>query len=418
MISATDGKRALSSLLVLALSTQPFSLAAAQVTGASRTPSGLQQQVEELRRTQELLMEMLTSMRLSMQAAPPSERDRQKVEKAAKDALNGLGEALGGLPRTDELVSAQRALETLRNCESEAASTLRGQTPATLDCDRGKAQESLEAVRRAISKSYEDCVSAIKTGQAGVEEVRTINVMSEGDRSRVAGLAKGLPKEITECIDSARRAGEQFDSAMNSMALMMNMAASMCAASGGNPYVCGTLFVLAMLSSLFQKGGGDGDGKGDGKGPSEGRSTAVAQGGNERPNQGVTQATARSELRGAGGDLVCSRQGETYVCRTSANPNYLQFPVTVTTQRQGWASLRYDPQTLEVKEGQVKDFTSASVFDGFQTISNCHKSLKRNGKQIDGSMIVIDKAKVSYLFAWQGAWRAVMEAGTCPSKSN
>lgn len=418
-MSATHGTRALSSLLVVALSIQPLSMASAQVTGAPRSPSGLQQQVEELRRTQELLMEMLTSMRLSMQSPPPTERDRQKVEKAATDALNGLGDALGGLPKTDELQSAQRALETLRKCESEAASTLRGQAPLTLECDRGKAQESLEAVRKAINKSYEDCVSAIKTGQAGLEEIKTINVMSEGDRSKIAGLAKGFPKEVTECIDSARRAGEQFDSAMNSMAIMMNMAASMCAASGGNPYVCGTLFVLAMLSSLFQKGGGDGDGKGDGKGRSEGSgTTVVAQGGPERPNQGGTQAPARSELKGAGGDLVCNRQGETYVCRTSANPNYLQFPVSVATQRQGWTALQYDAQTLEVKEGQVREFASASVFDSIQSISNCQKSLKRNGKEIDGSMIVTDKAKVSYLFAWQGAWRAVMEARTCPIRSN
>ena len=417
MISAPRGKRALSSLLVVALSAQPFSMASAQVTSTSRAPSGLQQQVEELRRTQELLMEMLTSMRLSMQAVPPTERDRQKVEKAATDSLSGLGDALGSLPKTDELQSAQRALETLRKCENEAASTLRGQPPPTLECDRGKAQESLEAVRKAINKSYEDCVSAIKDGQAGLDEIKTITVMSEGDRSKIAGLAKSLPKDAAECIDAARRAGEQFDSAMNSMAIMMNMAASMCAASGGNPYVCGTLFVLAMLSSLFQKGGGDGDGKGDGKGRSEGSATTVAQGGRQSPNQAGTQAPARSELKGAGGDLVCNRQGEAYVCRTSANPNYLQFPVSVATQRQGWTGLQFDPQTLEVKEGQVREFPPTSVFDSIQSISNCQKSLKRNGREIDGSMIVTDRAKVSYLFAWQGEWRAVMEARTCPSRS-
>jgi hypothetical protein len=48
------------------------------------------------------------------------------------------------------------------------------------------------------------------------------------------------------------------------------MAANVCFASAGNPYVCGGMLAIAILMEIFDGSGGGGNGKGKGEGPKEG----------------------------------------------------------------------------------------------------------------------------------------------------
>ncbi|MGH1355271.1 MAG: hypothetical protein ACRBBS_09350 [Thalassovita sp.] len=143
--------------------------------------------------------------------------------------------------------------------------------------------KELDEVKRQTQEAWAQCRDAV---------LSTGKVSSSSLPSDIFGVARGenesnetltenlkvLKDQLADAGDEVKDCADQlsnlYDQALNqenaaaAMAVMMNFAATVCASSGGNPYVCGAAFLVAILASLFSDGGGDGDG--DGKSDGDG----------------------------------------------------------------------------------------------------------------------------------------------------
>ncbi len=141
----------------------------------------------------------------------------------------------------------------------------------------------LDLIKNQTQQAWAQCRDAVlQTGKVSGNSLPTdIFGVARGDLAQNETLVNNLSAlkdqlgdagaEVTEC---AGQLSDIYDQAVNqensaaAMAMMMNMAGTICASSGGNPYVCGAAFLVAILANLFSDGGGDGDG--DGKSDGDG----------------------------------------------------------------------------------------------------------------------------------------------------
>jgi hypothetical protein len=118
------------------------------------------------------------------------------------------------------------------------------------------------------------------------------------------------------------------ESAAAAIGMTLAFAGQVCLSSGGNPYVCGGILVLALLMNLFGDKGGGGGAKGDGTGPGEvpgsnisGKNVKLgpAPGPGGR-TQSVATATAGPWGKTADGNTGCDQNGSALVCWSLADP--------------------------------------------------------------------------------------------------
>lgn len=293
--------------------------------------------VEAQRRTGLGAEQAKTELPATMDTANSAVGSLQKVQTESGD--EALGRTADGQPLLPQMIECATKL---RDSSQAVAANLTpdGIAGMLAQCDSAKVKALLEDLNRnreATIKAYQSCRDALIRGRAIFAENLPEDPTSipEADLKTVQEtLAKlqGLTDQTAACkdqisglIDDVRN----MDNSAAAMGAVMNMAATMCMASGANPYVCGAIFAIAILSQLF--GGGDGDGDGDGK-PGSGQGDPNGMGnlpasngsGKETPKPVTPLPTA-----GVGGsfgvdpagNLACSVQsGPTLVCSLVGAP--------------------------------------------------------------------------------------------------
>ncbi|KXF82976.1 hypothetical protein [Enterovibrio coralii] len=215
-----------------------------------------------------------------------------------------------------------------------------GQLPdvsqTALTCDQAEFKailNELEQRKQHTLKAWEECretllrADAITNSDIPLTPSGIARDDSEGNKQLTKNLkviaeqTNSLGSELKEC---GSQLGELYDQMRNqedgaaAIAMAMNMVATVCSASGGNPYVCGGAFFIAILSSLFSDGGGDGDGDGNSDGTGErgdgsnvpGTGTAPGPSGSPKGHKADSQANGNMEngntITGTGGNWQCT----------------------------------------------------------------------------------------------------------------
>jgi hypothetical protein len=216
------------------------------------------------------------------------------------------------------------------------ARTQDGGASAVAACPREDAQklaDDLAKQRDDATKTWTSCMNTFKRAKEfqdiklpanptglSPEQVKETEEAIDAVRkqaAKTAGPAKDCVDGIEETFDKIQNA----ESAASALSAALSMAGSVCMMSGGNPYVCGAIFVVAMLMSLFDnKGGGNGDKTGDSSEDVGSKSAKVPKCtkdcGEKKPGGG-----GAPPIIGLGGDVQCAPASATAVdCYLQAAP--------------------------------------------------------------------------------------------------
>ena len=313
------------------------------------------------------------------QAKDQAEALAPRTENAIENVLGNeeLNETIGEDLRTRLLACAQAIKSNGQAMLDAAAAGGVGAAAAQLgDCPPDEAQRllgELEEQRQDTLEAWNKCRDALlRTGKVLPTAIPRDPVgiaRDEGSENLKKQIEKarndiqGLGKEIEDCGDDL---GDLFDQlqdqedAAAAMAMMMNFAATACMASGGNPYVCGAVFLVAILSSLFSDGGGDGDGDGESDGTGEAGDGTVAAG--SGPKKGPPAPTQVDPGDGdwgdvANGDFTCEVEGSELLCTEKSS----QTAVSIDHSRiQGGENNLSDEQKV-ILEAYRSAFSSKNV---------------------------------------------------------
>lgn len=160
----------------------------------------------------------------------------------------------------------------------------------------------------------------IDPASISAEDLKNLKDNLSKFKSKVDTTAKGA----IECADRLEKTVQDLknmDGSAAAAASILNMAGTICMASGGNPYVCGGAFVLAFLMQLFGSGNGDGDG--DGKPGNGGGGVADSDGNGLTSTPGGGRGTTPKPVTpvpdGLGNDFGNSIAGAV-ICRVEGGP--------------------------------------------------------------------------------------------------
>jgi hypothetical protein len=196
----------------------------------------------------------------------------------------------------------------------------------------GCTQKDIDDLKDGLLKQESDAVAAygqcrsVIMSRAGEYKSLLPSNINDLDSKRLSELGKYPDPEVKQCAQDIDKAVRQLTQAKDAKALVstaMTMAANVCFASGGNPYVCGAMLFVAVLMEIF-----DGSGGGKGKGPGDedkdsptgsGGSPTISAGPNregepekEAREKAADQAVAKGpsgNLATPGGDPDTSCQG-------------------------------------------------------------------------------------------------------------
>lgn len=264
------------------------------VEEATRIGSQNKDEIERLRS----LIEALLSQSEADRRANQYRTENRGPEAARSDAVE-IGEqataAAENLTNPEKQAELDRALgEDLRTRMAECATGMRSRWESLLEQEGGAQISEIEAaIQECSPDDVREMLDELKEQQRRALDAwgqcRDVLISTgEFDPASIpvnpGGFARGevsddlkrrlqqIGQDVADLEDSARNCGSNlndlFDQIQNqedsaaAMAMMMNFAASACMGSGGNPWVCGSLFAMAFLMSLFSDGGGDGDGDG------------------------------------------------------------------------------------------------------------------------------------------------------------
>lgn len=265
---------------------------------ARRVGNQNREEIERLR----TLIETLLSQNEAENRANQYRPENRGPEAAKADATE-IGEratdATENLTNPDKQTVLDKALgENLRKRMAGCATGMKARWDGLLQHEGGAQISEIEAaIQECSPDEVREILTALKAQQRRALDAwgqcRDVLISAgEFDPSAIpvnpGGLARGedrddlkkqleqIKQDVVGLEESARNCGSNlndlFDQIQNqedsaaAMAMMMNFAASACMGSGGNPYVCGSLFAMAFLMSLFSDGGGDGDGDGESDG--------------------------------------------------------------------------------------------------------------------------------------------------------
>lgn len=266
----------------------------------------------------------------------------QKVQ--AENGDDGLGNSSDGQPLLPQMIACATKLRDGAQA-ANAQLTPEGVTNMLAQCDSAKVKgliDDLNRNRQAAIEAYQACRAALIRGRSVFAEnlPEDPTNMPEADIKTVQetlGRLQGLTEQTAACkdeltglIDDVRN----MDNSAAAMGAVMNMAATMCMASGANPYVCGAMFVVAILSQLFGSGDGDGDGDGtpgSGQGDPNGMGNLPAGTGNGNE---TTKPVATLPKGGVGGTFGVDTSGN-LSCSVQSGPilvcGLVRVPTTTTT---------------------------------------------------------------------------------------
>lgn len=221
----------------------------------------------------------ILSKQVSLEIKPDKDTAQAKVSDAEKR----------GLPKTLEQLATDtkrfNALEPsvdslIRNCV--AAVSKAKVVPNNYNFSlEGCSQRNLDELKDALLKqesdavaSYEQCRSVINTRAAEYKSLLPANI-NDLDLKRISDLGNYPDPDVKECAQEISKAIQQVAQAKDAKAVIstaLAMAANICFASGGNPYICGAMLFVAVLMDIFD---GSGSGRGDGGGADKDRATGT-----------------------------------------------------------------------------------------------------------------------------------------------
>lgn len=345
----------------------------------------------ELRDTKALLKAILAVVEKDQRVAKYSgesgkaqaKGQAEELEPRAEDAVeNVLGndrlDKTIGKDLRERLLSCAQAIKSNGDAMLEAAAAGGAGAAAALlgDCPPDEAQRllgELEKQRQQSLETWNQCRDTLlRTGDVLPTAIPRdpIGIARDGGSEnlrkqieKAQNDIQGLGKDIEDCGQALGDAFDQIqdqEDAAAAMAMMMNFAATACMSSGGNPYVCGAMFLIAILSSLFSDGGGDGDGDGESDGTGEaGDGTVAAGSGPKKGPPAPTQANPDDGDWGdvANGDFTCEVEGSELLCTEKST----QTAVSIDHSRiQGGESNLSDDQKT-ILEAYRTAFSSKNV---------------------------------------------------------
>jgi hypothetical protein len=301
--------------------------------------SELESVVRELRAQNsvftDLLKGLVSNQAATSKAAELSKANPAELKQQAEKALPKVDDALkklGDIP--DDLIDSslkQRIQSCIKNVKTAAETQLKATAPNTSALTDACKEVDQRAILAELEKAKKDALAKWEKCRTTLERVGAVNPaslpldpsgLSLGSSQdvldkiqklkEVYGQTKGDARDCIDTIDRTfKQIGAQQDAA-SAMSMALGMAAQVCAASGGNPYVCAGILVVAILMNLF-KGGGGGGGDGDGPENSHGaKGKDVASG----PLPGGTPAPP--DLGNFGnaldGAVACNSNGKTLTC--------------------------------------------------------------------------------------------------------
>lgn len=246
-------------------------------------------------------------------------QDAEKLMPRADTALQTLTQipaaSLGG-------ADLKARIETcIKNAKSSAEGLLKnptakfpGMIDSCSDVDQRAILAELENLRNTGLKEWQRCQSILDSaGTIGATSFPRVpsglSASSAQDVIEKLKQLKGVYDQTQgvarDCIGTLEKTFNQIrdqESAAAAMSMALGMAAQVCASTGGNPYVCGAMLVVAILMNLF-KGGGGGDGDGDGKGKGSGDGPENVAGVNPKN-------VATSSLPSSTADVGCANCGD------------------------------------------------------------------------------------------------------------
>lgn len=372
-------KNFVASVSIFALSVMGVAPAAAQ-TPLSGVLETLEQQSvanEELTAT----LEGIASLLATQVALTEGDRRAQRYT-AGAEGTEGAREAAGELtPRVEGAVdfisdpSNQAALdraigpdlrERLQVCLSGASEEWQrlidaGDTNSMGDINaaiEACSPESIRSILGELEVQQDRALEAWRSCHAALADVEGLSLrgiptdptaLLRGDISddvteRLAALreqAEGAGSTARECAGQLEDLFvdiQNQENAAAAAATFANFAATACMGSGGNPWVCGGLFAIAILMALF--GGGSGDGDGDGKSDGTGQMADGSNVGDTGPSP--TPPVDPDVIQSAG----CSQdESQCVQCRRSS-------PTAMTCELAGDDAV-FDYTVLASEDGRV-----------------------------------------------------------------
>ncbi|WP_228872021.1 hypothetical protein [Roseibium aggregatum] len=285
-------------------------------------------------------LEKYSEVRGVAQAKEQAETLAPRTADAVEKVLGNerLDKTIGKELREKLLVCAQKIKSNGEKMLEAAAEGGAGAAAAQLgDCPPDEAQRllgELEKQRQQTLQTWNQCRDALlSTGKVlptaiprdpiGIARdggTQNLKEQIEKARSDIQGLGGDIETCADRLGDTFQKLQDQEDAAA-AMAMMMNFAATACMASGANPYVCGAMFLVAILASLFSDGGGDGDGDGESDGTGEAGDGTVTAGSGPKnvppaPDDNNTPpAPANVWGNVVNGEFECQTEGSALACK-------------------------------------------------------------------------------------------------------
>ena len=251
--------------------------------GYAQTPlEKIQADVEALkdqaRSTQQAQSDILKALAaiLAMQIAVEVKPDRETAQERVTDAEGRglpqeLEKALDNSQQFDALDTSVTVL--VKKCVGAAAKARVSPHNTNFSLE-GCSQKDIADLGEALLKQESNAIAVLERCRAVItsraEEYKSLlppNI-NDANPTKFSILGSYPDPSVKKCAQDIDRAVRQIAQAKDAKALVstaMTMAANVCFASGGNPYVCGAMLFVAILMEIF-----DGSGGGKGKGPGDG----------------------------------------------------------------------------------------------------------------------------------------------------
>lgn len=276
--------------------------------------ASLKDQVKSTQQSQSEILKTLATIlakQIAVEAKPDKETAQKKVTDAEGRGLpQELARALEDPKKFDALDPSVTAL--VKKCVGAVAKAKVSPNNANFSLD-GCSQKDIDDLKEALLKQESNAVAALEQCRTVItsraEEYRSLlppNI-NDVDPKKISALGSYPDPDIKKCAQDIDRAVRQITQAKDAKTLVstaMTMAANVCFASGGNPYVCGAMLFVAILMAIF-----DGSGGGKGKGPEDGdKDSPTGSGGSPTISVGPSREGApEKEARETAADQAIAR---------------------------------------------------------------------------------------------------------------
>lgn len=323
----------------------------------------LQTSIDELRSQNSLLKDMMKSMiatqaaanQLSIQKNQTPDQVKAELEKLksrAKDASDFVAKIpTTSIPQALKDRLGKCVTDAYSASEAEISSVSKDPSKILAACpDAQNLLGELNSLKDKATNTWKVCRSVLvdlKTVQSKTlpQDINGLSTSSMADLRKKVGeieeLTKNANASARDCAKTMKETIEQVtdqEKVAAAVGLTLAFASQVCLSSGGNPYVCGGIFLLSVLMSLFGDKGGGG-GKGDDKGQGDGESTGFGVGMSGRSGE---IGPIKGALPGGGnfgnfngGRLACNSKGKVLNCWLTAQPdNVLVFNPEVAVTKE------------------------------------------------------------------------------------